>query len=272
MDAQTLIREWPSLARANAETIFRSPAWRMSVKFAGTEQVLKVPAGSTPGADELVLAVTIGEERHLLGIDDTELFPDLHALWSRRAELDSNLVLALVERECGPLFELVEAVTRREFAVIGLAEASEASRERTVFRLDSLAFSLDVTAAIMLDLGRLENLDPTHEAIRSLTRPARYRYASVTLPDDAAPAPGDMIVMTGFEANTWLTELPDGQTAQICAFEEEQLPFAAFADDALPQPKDDQRLVLVRDGRIVADGEFSRLGDVRCFKLIHLHS
>ena len=272
-DAEKLIAEWPSLARANAETLFRSPAWRMTVKCAGEERTLRVLTdASAPETGELVLAVTVGDERHFLGLRDAEAYPDLHRLWTSRAGLDRNLILALVERECGTVFEIVESATRREFAVIGLAEPEESSGARTVFGIDGLSFSLDVTPALMVVFGRLDCIDPTHEAVRSLTRPARYRYASVEIPADATLAEGDALVTTGSEANDWLVEPPDDERAHVCAAEESEIAFASFADGAMPRPADDGRLVLVRGGRIVADGEFSRIGDVTCFRLTHLRS
>lgn len=276
MDAGELLKTWPSWAKANAETILSSPAWRLPVKFAGTDAVMTRLPGSDPfEGGEIALDVAFESERHVLSVADSELIGDLHLLWSRREAMDPNLLLALAERSCGALFQLLEDVFRREFSVIGVHGFAAPSDRRMTFAVAGLKFAMDISPSQTVALGRLECLDPGHESIRALTRPARYRYAAV---DGVAPealgalAEGDAIVMTGFEANDWLTELPDDGRLHVCAREGAEIAFAAFADGELPRPADDDRLALVSGGRIVADGEFSRIGDVKCFKLTHLHS
>lgn len=273
MDARELLQNWPVWSKANAETILSSPAWRLPVKFGDGERMLTAAPEAEDGG-EILLDVAFDDERYQLGLSDAEVYGDLHLLWARRAELDPSVLLAVIEKDCGSLFQLLEDAVGREFSVLGLASGPKAGIPRRRFAIPELAFSIDLTPLVKVTFGRLECLDVTHESIRSLTRPARYRYASVPL-DDAAVAglaEGDAVVLSGFDSNRWLTELPDDADAHFCAPEETEISFGEFADEALPKPAEDDRLVMIRGGRIVAEGEFSRIGDVRCFKLTHLRS
>ena len=277
MDAKELLRNWPTWARANAETILASPAWRMPVVFDGAETSLTAVDSATPSdGDELFLDVTLDGERYVVGLRDTELFGDLHLLWARRAELDPNLLLAVVEKDCGRLFQLIEDTVRKEFAVIGLAASESAGRgePRRRFAVPGLEFSIDLSPMLKILFGRLEYLDPAHESIRALTRPARYVHASVDVPDDAgaALAEGDALVLAGSGRDEWITEFPDDARLHVCAAGETDVSFAAFADGAMPSPEGKEPPVLVRNGRIVAEGEFSTIGGVRCFRLTRLLS
>lgn len=273
MDARELLQNWPGWSKANAETILSSPAWRLPVKFGDGERILTA-VSDAPAEGEILLDVAFDDERHRLGLADAEIFGDLHLLWPRRNELDPSVLLAVIEKDCGSLFQLLEDAVGREFSVLGLASGPQRNADRRRFAIPEFSFSIDLSPMIKVAFGRLDCLDATHESIRALTRPARYRYASVPLEDGAAAglSEGDAVVLTGFESGAWLTELPDDADAHFCASEEVSISFGEFADDSMPAPVDDERLVLVRGGRIIAEGVFSRIGDVRCFKLTRLHS
>lgn len=271
MDAAQLLREWPTWSHANAEKILASPAWRMPVVFNGAESVMTATAEDP---EEILLAVKFEDEPHVLGLRDSEVYPDLHLLWSRRAELDRNLLLALIEKECGPLFQMLEDAVRREFSVVGLAEGVADSAPRKSFAVPELGFSLDLSPSLQMLFGKLEYLDVTHESIRSETRPARYRYASVEVSasDLAAIGEGDAVVLPDGADGSWITGLPDDGMTHVCADADVPISFGAFADDELPEPSGEGPVVLVNGGRSVAEGEFSTIGDVRCFRLTRLRS
>ena len=111
MDAVALLKTWPDWEHASLETVLASPAWRMPVRYGETVATL-VRAAAVPD-DPIALAVTFDGTPAVLALADSALYPDLHLLWSRRADLPSALVLALVEKECGNLFALLEKLFRQ---------------------------------------------------------------------------------------------------------------------------------------------------------------
>ena len=267
-----LIANWPGWSHANAETVLASPAWRMPVTFAGKPDALKI---APMPEDGLFLDVRFDDERHVLEIADSPTLGDLHLLWTRRGELDPNLVLALVEREGGPLFQLLEDVVRRQFGVVGLAGAPASDAARLALRLDSgLSFSLDLSPELRNLFGDIAHLDPTHESIRSMTRKCRAHYAAVELTDAdvAALAVGDVIpLLPEYRAMAdWSLDGFADALTHVCASEETDIAFAAFADGRLPAIPPPTALVLVRGGRSLADGEISKIGGAECFRLTHL--
>lgn len=267
-----LVAKWPGWARANAETVLASPAWRMPVMFAGAADALTL---TPPPDDQLFLDVRLGDDRYLLGLADSPSLNDLHLLWAHRAKLDPNLVLALVERECGSLFQMLEDVVRRPFSVTGIAEPAASNAGRLTLRLETgLVFSIDLSPELRSLFGDIANLDPTHESIRSMTRKCRAHYAAVELTDaDAASlAVGDVIpFLPEYRAMAeWSLDGFADALTHVCASEETDITFAAFADGRLPAVPPPAALVLVRGGRSLADGEISKIGGAECFRLTHL--
>lgn len=270
--ANELVAKWPGWARANAETVLASPAWRMPVSFDGRQDALRIVP--MPG-DQLFLDIRLDETRHVLSLSDSPSLGDLHMLWSRRDELDPNLVLALVEHEGGALFQMLEDVVRRQLGVVGIAEEPKSDSGRLALRLDSgLVFSIDLTAELRSIFGDLSNIDPSHDSIRSMTRNCRAHYAAIEISDADAAAlgEGDVIPMIPeYRAMAeWSVEGFADSLAHVCAAEETPISFAEFADGRLPPVPPPSMLSLVRGGRIVADGEISKIGGAECFRLTRL--
>ena len=111
MDALELLKTWPGWANAGAETVLASPAWRLSVRFGEETGVLRL--GVEALSDTIDLDITLDGEPHVLSLADSSLYPDLHVLWGTRAGLPPEILLALVEKECGDLFFMLEKSTRR---------------------------------------------------------------------------------------------------------------------------------------------------------------
>ena len=265
MDAFELLRRWPTWEKANAATVLASPAWRMPVKFDGRDAKLRFDAASEQ-SDAVRLSVMFDGEHHVLEIFDSEAFPDLHLLWSKRGALPEEIVLALVEKECGPLLQLMEDVTRKQLSIEGLASNSPAWAPK-MFVLEEggevISFALDLSPAMEIMLGRLDLLDPSHESIRSLERPAEAEYAAVSLSDDdlASLAPGDFVLLPDGAEPKWTVEKPlDGQL-HVLGPEVASLTFAQMADDALPPVPDSGVFSLVRFGEKIATGTRSKVGD-----------
>lgn len=271
MDARELLKVWPDWQRAGTETVLASPAWRMPVRMNGTEGTM---VATTPPADFLVLDVTLDGEAHRLALTDTSAYPDLHLLWKRRGELPEPLLLALVEKECGGVFSLVESVTRRILAVKGLSSADEGLRYFSVSAAGiDIAFGLDVTPDLAATLGRLDYIDPAHPAVRASMRPARAVLGSLSLTEEelATLTPGvSLLLPEGFgEGARWVPadEMEASEGLPLVAPGEVELSFATFADESFPPIPDGTTFELMRGGRVLCRCADARVGQVRALKV-----
>ena len=269
MDGYALLREWPSFEKVNAETVFASPAWRLETVCGERPAVLT--KAETPESDLLWVSVTLEDEVHVLGIGDSAAYADLHLLWARRKDLPDELLLALVERECGDLFQVLEKVFRRQFQIKGLADGGP-SGGGAGFRLrtdvTSYAFALDLSPLLVMELGKLKYLDPGHESIRALCRPAWAEHAAVELLESecAALAAGDCIVLPEGAEPVWRVTVPEDDLVHVRSEAAGEVTFAQMADDDWPALPEPGRLVLLKGGRPVARGRLATLGLQRVFK------
>lgn len=271
MDAVALLKTWPDWEHASLETVLASPAWRMPVRYGETAATL-VRADAVPD-DPIALAVTFDGTPAVLALADSALYPDLHLLWSRRADLPPALVLALVEKECGDLFALLEKATRRQFGVTGLAPTLPARPYAfaVVGLPAALAFTLELPAELLPVFGDLACLDPAHPSIRGATREIRADYGTLAVTDDelAALAPGDFLLCPGEPAARWLTAPPADEAAHVLAAAAQTATFAAFADEALPPPPPpSEGLVLVKNGRPYAALVPDRVGEAAAYRVV----
>ena len=269
MDAVALLKTWPDWEHASLETVLASPAWRMPMRYGETATTL-VRADALPD-DAISLAVTFDGTPAVLALADSALYPDLHLLWSRRADLPSALVLALVEKECGNLFALLEKLTRRQFGVTGFADAPGArSYAFAVAGLPApLAFALELPAELLPVFGDLACLDPAHPSIRGAVREIRADYGALAVTDDelAALAPGDFLLSPGETAAQWLTAPPADGAAHVLAAAAQTATFAAFADEALPPVPAPADLVVVKGGRVRARVVPATVGEAAAYRV-----
>ena len=107
MKPHEILSMLPQWADAAPEALLDSPAWAMPCRLGEDSTVLRT-ADVRPG-DTLNLAVLLDGERHVLSIADSPRFADIHALWPSRADVPEPILLALVEKECGPLLQLVDS-------------------------------------------------------------------------------------------------------------------------------------------------------------------
>lgn len=270
MDGSALLHDWPSFEKVNAETVFASPAWRLETVCGEAPAVLT--KAETSASDLLWVSVTLEDEAHVLGIGDSEAYADLHRLWARRMDLPNELLLALVERECGDLFQVLEKVFRRRFQIKGLADGGPAD-EGEGFRLTAggtaYAFALDLSPLLLMELGKLKYLDPGHEAICGLRRPAWVEHATVELleAECAALAAGDCIVLPEGAEAVWRVTVPDDDLVHVRSEAEGEVTFAQMADDNWPALPEPGRVVLLKGGQPAARGSLATLGLQRVFKV-----
>ena len=222
-----ILSSLPQWAKATPDAILDSPAFAMACRLGDEPAVLR-PASVEPAAAEtLALSVAFGDEPHTLRLARSTRFPDLDKLWDSRADVPEPILLALVERECGPLFQLLENAVRKQLRLVGVENPSRRDAETQgasnvanveVLPIDNanvanwelaigtgntgnngniVRFSLTRSASVVSALGVLRNLDLAHEAIRSQTLAAEVEHAAFQLPDAdlASLAPGDAVML-----------------------------------------------------------------------------
>ena len=276
MDANELLREWPDWAKANAARVLASPAWRLETRFGG--EPARLTRCANLSAPSVVLDVRLDDEPHMLTLGISPLFPDLTLLAGNLPDLPKEVLLALAEKECGPVFQLVEDVFKRQLSIVGLSDAAieAASASCVAFAVDGAAggatFALDLTPEMAQRLGSLANLDATHATIRSLTRPAFACHAVLALTEEerAALSVGDCLVPEAGQTPQWLLDLPTDDQVRVLADEAGTLTFAQLADDALPPVPPAATLTLRHRGQALAHVEPTRLGTAFAFRVVTL--
>ena len=262
-DANELLRRWPGWSKANAERVLASPAWRLETRFGGSPARL-VRVAALDDAASVVLDVRLDDDPHVMAVEPTPTFPDLELLRGRLASLPKEVLLALVEKECGLLFQFVEELAKRRLSVAGI---SGGPAPRTAFSVSGEAgeakFAFDLTSEMEQRLGILANLDVGHPSVRGLTREAVACHGEWTMSDEevASLSAGDVLVPEDGFAPRWLVDEPkEDEMARAVSGEKGVLTFAQIADDALPPMPEPAALSLVRRGRPLAALSPVRLG------------
>lgn len=205
----------PQWAGASADQILDSPAFAMPCRL-GEEQVKMVHADVAP-ADTIDLSVSFGSEPHTLSIAKSGRFPELGVLWDSRADIPAPILLALVEKECGPLLQLLENAVRAQLKLVGLEEtpsveagatpedagAAAPQKARVDFRLsapsggDEIVFSITRSPTLVSAFGNLRNIDLSHESVRSLVLNASVEYAAFAMgtAEISTLTPGDVVLL-----------------------------------------------------------------------------
>lgn len=273
MNEMQLLARWPGWAGKSAEEIMSSPAWAMRVRWGDDEARLKF-SDNRP-RDVLALKIEFDGEEHFLGIGERETFADLKTLWDRKNDIPSSLVLALIEKECGKLLQLLENAVRRQLKVIGLADAAERDGTRgfDVVGADGAiiaSFALNVSEAVAESFGDISAIDASHLAIRSMTRPAVAEYAVFSLGEESSSfGSGDYLLAPELDnpaAAKWcVDEIPDDGKFRLRSVAAEPVSFSSFVDDAMPEVPAPDALDLYKGAVKIASGRFARLGGQSAF-------
>ena len=268
MIAFDVLKSWPGISEAPAEELFAHPAWAMPCQW-GDERCLLRRAAAKP-RDVIGIAITLDDDPHFLGLGNRETFPDLHDLWARKAELPSALILAIIEKECGDLLQMIENVARRQVGVTGLDDPEKRSGA-IAFEVISLAdgsirasFVLDVKPSMARTFGQLRFLDVSHESLREMARPARAVYATFDLPpeDAAGIAAGDYLMLPEIESGAggeWMCAFPDDGRFRVVSRNVAELTFASLTDGNMPSLPVPGELELFRGSKVAARGRFKEL-------------
>lgn len=264
-----MLANWPGWDRKTADELIASPAWAMRVRWGDAEMRMRF-AEDAP-RDVIGLRIAFDGEEHFLGLGNRASFPDLNALWAEKKRLPDALVLALVEKECGNLLQLLENAVRAQLTVIGLADPEARASARGFEVTDAKGtrvafFSMTVSPLVKEAFGDVSHIDTSHPEIRALEMPAAAEYASFLLNDAEAAglAPGDCLLLPEAEGPAPGRWIPQGVPADgrfhVVADAPGTLAFGALADGVLPEVPPPGRLALVRDGKTLAVGSFCRLG------------
>ena len=194
MKPHEILSMLPQWAGAASGVLLDSPAWAMPCRLGDDTTMLRM--ADTQPCDTLNISMFLEGERHVLVLADSPRFVDLHALWAARAEVPEPILLALVERECGPLLQLVENAMHRQLKIEGLS--LDEPDARTLFvQVENVVFGLTRSPMVEAALGQLRFIDSSHQAVRDLTLPCDTELAAFTLSaaDMASLAVGDALLL-----------------------------------------------------------------------------
>ena len=190
-----ILSSLPQWSGLGPDAIIDSPAFAMPCRL-GDENVTLV-LGATHPADTIRLSILLEDEPHVLSLARSPRFKELDAIWDSRADVPEPILLALVEKDAGPLLQLIENVVRRQLKLVGLAGPGDADARTVFVQVADFNFSLTRSATLTAAIGKLRNLDLAHESIRSAVLPAVTEYAAFSLaPSDASGlSVGDAVLL-----------------------------------------------------------------------------
>lgn len=271
------------MARLGATSIVDSLAFAMPCRL-GEENVTLVLEAVRP-ADTIDLSVMLGDEPHVLSIARSPRFGNLDAVWDNRKEVPAPIILALLEKDAGALFALLENAVRRQFKLVGLAEAVDAGAEVLSAKVADIVFTLTRSPTVTASFGVLRNIDASHESIRSVTLPSVVEYAAFAIPqaDAAAFAVGDAVLLPEIGTvpprlvadgrfvldGEGVSRYDAGELVHVVDALPKDVSLGELFDAAeSPRPVEAKplgALRLVAKGRTLATGRMDRLGDQPAF-------
>lgn len=268
MDANELLKGWPGWAKANAARVLASPAWRITTQYDGNPAVLT--RGAEMPSPAISLSVRLNDAPKVVTFAPSPLFPDLWLLRDRLGGLPPEVLLALVEKECGALFQFFEDLGRQSFSIEGVSDHPATGMVFSLATADGeVCYALDLSPEVEMAAGQLSNLDVTHESIRSLTREITACHATLEMTGDETSAlqAGDCLALPDPPGSAWLLDTPSDGLVRIVTPELRTVTFAELADDEIgPVPPTDA-VEIVCNGKVLATGVFAKLGEAQVVKI-----
>ena len=265
-----LLQSLEPFNRLSSSEILAHPAWRLMTVWGEGGAVLSAD-GIRPDAT-LDLNIRFGHEAAVLGLAPSPAFPDFTGLFPQRGEVPSAVMLAVVEKEFGPLFQLLENAVRLELAVDGLS-SGPGGDERFCFTVTDAGggqvatFTLSPVPSLLAAFGDLRNLDCSHASIAGMPLAAEIEYAVFDLSpeEEAGLAPGDCLLLPEMTSEKpgriVLAGKGDPDRLRVVAAKPVDVTFADLALDGdlrcAPAGTDD--LLLVKGGGRFASGRLDRL-------------
>ena len=283
-----IISSIPPWSKADPEAILDSPAFAMPCQIGDKVDVLHRAQVDPAASAMLALSVSFGDEPHTLCLSRSSAFAELDKVWDGRADVPEALLLALVERECGPLFQFLENAVRKQMRLVGIAaESVDGSRSDMLsFQVGDIVFSVTRSASVLSAFGLLRNLDLSHESIREQRLSAEIEYASFVLSgeDIASLTPGDALLLPEIDTvspRIFVAKRFVVDANGVAPYAADSLVHVlALGDDSIalgkvfdavetPSPPPSAtigaQLRIVRDGRLVASGRLDRLAGQLAF-------
>lgn len=232
----------PKWKDATPGQIVGSPAFVLACRLGESPEVLRL--GAVEGGDTLDLSVVFGDEPHLLRLSRSPRFKELDAIWDSRADVPEPILLALVEKDCGELFQMLENAVRRQLRLAGLSGAGAESKSEMLFaQVADVTFALTRSDTVVSAFGVLRNLDLSHPVFGEEALPAETEYAAFALSaaNLTSLAVGDALLLP--EIGSVPPRLVvDGR-------------FAVDEKGVLPYADDGRCRILAAEPRVVALGE-----------------
>ena len=278
-----ILSSLPQWSGLGPDAIVDLPAFALPCRLGDESATLVL--GATHPADTINLSIRLEDEPHVLSLARSPRFKELDAIWDSRADVPEPILLALVEKDAGPLLQLVENAVRRQLKLVGLAEAESPDAPVFFAQVEDIVFSLTRSATVTAAIGNLRNLDLTHESIRSVTLPSLTEYAafSLTTSEASGLSIGDAVLLpemgtvpvrlvvdgrfavdangvTRYNAGD-LVHVFDATAKDITLGELFDAAEAPRAIETTPSGE----LRLVADGKTLAVGRLDRLGDQSAF-------
>ena len=152
----------------------------LACRIGEKQETLRLDA--VEAADTLDLSICFGDEPHILRLSRSPRFNELDKVWDCRADVPEPILLALVEKDCGELFQMLENAVRRQLRLAGLASGEDGSGAQMLFaQVADVTFALTRSDAVVSAFGSLRNLDLSHPSLRGETLSAETEYAAFAL-------------------------------------------------------------------------------------------
>lgn len=267
------LSEWRD---AKAADIIASPAWAMPCRLGDAQDVMRMDV--IRPADVLSLAIRFEDEPHILGLAPSPRFPELSRLWPSLADVPEPILLALVEKECGPFLQMLENAIRRQLKIDGISQTPPGPEEQAIAaRIADVTFTLTRTVTVTETLGQLRYIDLTHPSIREKTLPAEYEYAAFALPQEDLDAliPGDALLLPEIGAikpriiadsrfvldETGVNPFAEDTLVRVRSIEPHSITLGELFDGAADTLPAASPLKLVVSGKTVAIGRLDKLAE-----------
>lgn len=185
----------PKWAKATPDQVLDSPAFAMPCRL-GEEQV-SLRLGAVQPSDTLDLAILFGDERHSLRLARSARFSELDKVWDSRADMPEPILLALVEKECGPLLQMLENAVRRQLRLVGLATSPDPDARMLFAQVNDIVFSLTRSETVAAAFGILRHVDFASPELRAETFASEAEFAAFALApaDLASLSVGDALLV-----------------------------------------------------------------------------